>query len=166
MGFQIQTGNGESHRKIQGQACRQGFTQRPGIDYGETFSPVVKFSSIRPILAVAAATGMHLAQFDVKTAFLHGDLQEDVYMTQPKGFEDRSDRVCKLKKALYGLKQSARCWNRKFTDCLKEFNLRATEADPCVFTADSCKEKLILAIYIDDGFIASTCRELTNFWNT
>lgn len=127
---------------------------------------MVKFSSIRPILAVAAATGMHLAQFDVKTAFLHGDLQEDVYMTQPKGFEDRSDRVCKLKKALYGLKQSARCWNRKFTDCLKEFNLRATEADPCVFTADSCKEKLILAIYIDDGFIASTCRELTNFWNT
>lgn len=83
-------------------------------------------------------------------------------MTQSKGFEDGSDRVCKLKKALYGLKQSARCWNRKFTSCQKEFNLKASEADPCVFAADTCEEKLILAIYIDDGLIASTCKQRAN----
>lgn len=119
--FKYKPAAGSHTRKHKARLVVKGFTQRPGIDYGETFSPVVKFSSIRSILAVAAATGMHLAQFDVKTAFLHGDLQEDVYMTQPKGLEDGTDQVCKLKKALYGLKQSARCWNRKFTNCLKEF---------------------------------------------
>lgn len=66
----------------------KGFTQRPGIDYMETFSPVVKFTSIRAILAVAVAAGMNLFQFDIKTAFLNGNLEENIYMKQPEGFED------------------------------------------------------------------------------
>lgn len=123
---------------------------------------MVKFDSIRAILAVTAAAGMKLAQFDVKTAFLSGDLSEDVYMTQPEGFEDGTDHVCKLQKALYGFKQSARCWNKKFTHCLKKFNLEASEADPCVFTARSDGEKLILAIYINDCLVASTCERKIN----
>lgn len=134
----------------------KGFTQRAGIDYEETFSPVVKFGSIRSILTVAAAMGMKLAQFDIKTAYLNGDLTEEIYMVQPKGHEDGSGRVCKLQKALYGLKQSARCWNKKFTRVLEEFNLKTSEADPCVFTAHENNEELILAVYIDDGLIAST----------
>ncbi|KMQ92977.1 retroelement pol polyprotein [Lasius niger] len=74
----------------------KGFTQRPGIDYMETFSPVVKFTSIRAILAVAVAAGMNLFQFDIKTAFLNGNLEENIYMKQPEGFEDGSEKVCKL----------------------------------------------------------------------
>lgn len=134
----------------------KGFTQKPGIDYLETFSPVVKFTSIRAILAVAVAEKMDLAQFDVETAFLNGDLNADIYMKQPEGYEDGSEKVCKLNKALYGLKQSARCWNTKFTQCLKRFNLTASNADPCVFINREGGDTLILAVYIGDGFVAST----------
>lgn len=134
----------------------KGFSQRPGIDYEETFSPVVKFGSIRTVLAVAAMSKMQLMQFDVKTAYLNGDLDEEIYMQQPKGYEDGSGKICKLRKALYGLKQSARCWNRKFVDSLKKFKLTATSEDPCVFVSHNENEILILAIYIDDGLIAST----------
>lgn len=84
----------------------RGFTQEYGIDYHETFSPVVKYTSIRMILALAAAKKMKLRQFDVKTAFLNGDLEENIYMSQPIGYDDKSGRVCKLSKSLYGLKQA------------------------------------------------------------
>ena len=134
----------------------KGFSQRLGIDYEETFSLVVKFGSIRSILATAAVSRMQICQFDVKTAFLHGELTEEIFMDQPKGFEDGTGRVCNLKRALYGLKQAARCWNKKFVECLTEFNLKATSADPCVFTSHNDGETLILAIYIDDGLVAST----------
>lgn len=139
----------------------KGFTQKPGIDYFETFSPVVKFTSIRTVLAVAVAERMNLAQFDVETAFLNGNLDEDIYMTQPQGYEDGSGKVCKLNKALYGLKQSARCWNTKFTQCLKRFNLTASNADPCVFINREDGDTLILAVYIDDGLVASTNKDRT-----
>lgn len=134
----------------------KGFTQRPGIDYVETFSPVVKFTSVRAILTVAIAAGMKLYQFDIKTAYLNGNLEEDIYMKQSKGFEDGSEKVCKLKRALYGLKQSARSWNKKFLKVLTKFNLRATDADPCVFINKDNGKTLILAVYVDDGLVAST----------
>ena len=74
----------------------RGFSQKSGVDYQETFSPVVKFSSIRMILAIAAAENLKLLQFDIKTAFLYGNLDEDIYMVQPKGYEENTNRVCKL----------------------------------------------------------------------
>ena len=104
----------------------------------------------------AAVSRMQICQFDSKTAFLHGELTEEIFMDQPKGFEDGTGRVCNLKRALYGLKQAARCWNKKFVECLTEFNLKATSADPCVFKSHNDGETLILAIYIDDGLVAST----------
>lgn len=120
---------------------------------------MARFESIRAIFAIAAAAGMHMTQFDVKTAFLNGELQ-DIYMTQPEGQEDQTGRACKLQKAFYGLKQAARCWNKKFQQCLKKFNLHANEADPCVFSSrGNDEEKLILAVYIDDGLVASTSKQ-------
>lgn len=148
----------------------KGFSQRPGIDFEETFSPVAKYASIRAVLSLAAASGMHLVQFDIKTVFLNGDLEENIFMAQPKGFDDGTGRGCKLEKALYGLKQSARCWNRKFVHSLEKVNLKPSEADPCIFTAENGGEKLMLAIYIDDGLVATTCKqkaeELLDYLNT
>lgn len=137
----------------------RGFTQEYGIDYHETFSPVVKFTSIRAILALAAAKRMKLKQFDVKTAFLNGDLEENVYMSQPIGYDDGSERVCKLLKSLYGLKQASRCWNKRFTSFVNRFGFKASEFDPCVFVCSGENGMLILAIYVDDGLIAAEKQE-------
>ena len=94
--------------------------QTPGIDYGETFSPVVKFQSIRVLVALAAQYGLVLHQMDVVTAFLNGDLDETIYMQQPDGYvqKGKEQLVCKLNKSLYGLKQSPRCWNIGFSQSL------------------------------------------------
>jgi hypothetical protein len=88
----------------------KGFSQIPGIDYSDVYSPVVKHSSIRTFLSLVAVHDYELQQLDVKTAFLHGDLEEDIYMDQPEGFivPRKEDYVCRLKKSLYGLKQSPR----------------------------------------------------------
>ncbi|RVW83244.1 Retrovirus-related Pol polyprotein from transposon TNT 1-94 [Vitis vinifera] len=94
----------------------KGFQQKEGIDYTEIFSPVVKMSTIRLVLGMVAAENLHLEQLDVKTAFLHGDLEEDLYMIQPEGFivQGQENLVCKLRKSLYGLKQAPRQWYKKF----------------------------------------------------
>ena len=100
--------------------CRlvaQGYTQAQGIDYHETFAPVARFGSIRTLLAIAAKRKMYVHQMDVHTAFLNGKLEEDIYMSQPEGFEVRGkeDLVCHLHSSLYGLKQSPRCWNKELS---------------------------------------------------
>ena len=94
----------------------KGYAQREGIDYKEVFSPVVKHSSIRILLALVAKYELDLDQLDIKTAFLHGDLDEEIYMSQPTGFKTagKEDMVCKLKKSLYELKQSPRQWYKRF----------------------------------------------------
>lgn len=137
----------------------RGFTQEYGIDYQETFSPVVKFSSIRVILSLAASKQMKLKHFDVKTAFLNGDLEENVYMSQPIGYDDGSGLVCKLSKSLYGLKQASRCWNKKFTSFITSFSFKASELDPCVFVCNGEQGMMVLAIYVDDGLIAAENEE-------
>lgn len=102
---------------------------------------------------------MVIKQFDVKTAFLYGDLSEEVYMKQPTGFNDGSSRVCKLIKSLYGLKQAPRCWNAKFTNFISEFQFKETEADPCVFMRKIGDETTFLALFVDDGLLFSASNE-------
>lgn len=134
----------------------RGFTQQHGIDYLETFSPVVKLTSVRLILAIAASHSLKLKQFDVETAFLYGSLDEEIYMRQPKGYEDRTERVCKLNKSLYGLKQASRIWNQKFTNFLQTFQFKVCASDNCVFVGNIAGRKIYLAIWIDDGLVAAT----------
>lgn len=134
----------------------KGFTQRPGIDFTETFAPVVRMDSVRTILALATEYNMEMVHFDIKTAFLYGDIDEELYMAQPEGHEDGTGRVCKLLKGLYGLKQSPRAWNKKLHDFLQQFGLTHTHADPCVYVAIDGQTVTLLGLYVDDGLLCST----------
>lgn len=109
------------------------FTQEFGVDYNETYSPVIRHTSIRTIIAISAMENLFMSQFDITTAFLYGDLAEEIYMNQPICYEDGSTKVCLLLKSLYGLKQASRNWNRKFSNFLKLYNLKVSSADLCVF---------------------------------
>lgn len=153
--------NGEVDR-YKARLVIKGCAQVYGIDYKETFSPVVKYDSIRLILTIAAAKQLTLRQFDIKTAFLYGDLEEEIFMCQPKGYEDGTKKVCQLQRSLYGLKQAPRCWNKKFKTMLLNFNLKETKADSCVFVSNKNKQLLIVAIVVDDGLVAGTNGELVD----
>lgn len=130
----------------------KGYTQQPGIDYDETFAPVVRYDTVRILLSIAVDRDMDLTQFDVKTAFLYGDLSERILMEQPEGYQSSDGTmVCLLNKSLYGLKQAPRAWNDKFKSVLHSFGLEQSRHDPCLFVS---KEKdLFLALYVDDGLI-------------
>lgn len=134
----------------------KGFQQKKGIDYNEVFSPVVKMTTIRVILSIVAAEGLHLEQLDVKTAFLHGDLDEDIYMAQPEGFQivGKEDWVCKLKRSLYGLKQAPRQWYLKFDNFMERTGYRKCEMDHCCYVKKFKSSYIILLLYVDDMLIA------------
>lgn len=153
--YKIKRNTDGSVERYKARLVARGFSQEYGFDYLETFSPVVRFTSIRTMLSIAAQRKMVLRQFDVKTAFLNGDLLEDIFMEQPAGFADGSNRVCKLQRSLYGLKQASRCWNQKFKNFISMFGFNACEADPCVFVSKQENKLTILAIHVDDGLIAS-----------
>ena len=138
--------------KYKAQLVARGFEQTEGINYSETFSPFASYSSIRLIISIAASRKMKLMTFDVKTAFLHDDLEEEIYMCQPEGFEDGTSRVCKLLKSLYGLKQSPKKWNEKFTKFLEVLEFENTDDDPCIFYKKD--KSIILGIFVYDGIIA------------
>lgn len=148
--------NSDGSERFKARLVIRGFLQTKGIDYKETFSPVVRFETIRFLLSVAACNNMHLGQFDVKTAFLYGNLNENIYMEQPEGFKDGTTRVCKLLKSLYGLKQAPRCWTELFSDFAKHFGFCQSTADPCLFIYTEDDKRMYLTIYVDDGLVAAS----------
>lgn len=113
----------------------KGFKQRHGVDYDDTFSPVVKFSTVRLILSLAVSRNWIMKQIDIQNAFLHGFLEEEVYMRQPPGFESKTQphHVCKLKKALYGLKQAPRAWFSRLRTKLQELGFAPSKTDTSLF---------------------------------
>lgn len=122
-----------------------------GADYDETFSPVVRFSSIRALLSFAVQNNLYVHQMDVVTAFLNGHLEEEIYMEQPEGYvkPGQEHLVCKLKRSIYGLKQSPRCWSKAFMEFMLEIGFKQSTSDPCVFVR-SRLELEILVVYVDD----------------
>ncbi|KAL9261973.1 Retrovirus-related Pol polyprotein from transposon TNT 1-94-like protein [Drosera capensis] len=136
----------------------KGFSQKKGIEYNEIFSPVVKYSSIRVLLALVALYNLELEQLDVKTAFLHGELEETIYMSQPEGFavEGKEDHVCKLKRSLYGLKQSSRLWYKRFDSFMLNHGYSRSAYDSCVYYRRLHDGSFIyLLLYVDDMLIAA-----------
>ncbi|RVW90388.1 Retrovirus-related Pol polyprotein from transposon TNT 1-94 [Vitis vinifera] len=113
----------------------KGFSQKKDIDFEEIFSPVVKMSSIQVVLGLAAGINLEIEQLDVKTAFLHGDLEKEIYMEQLEGFtiKCKEHLVCRLKKSLYGLKQAPRQWYKKFDSFIVEYGYDRIASDHCVF---------------------------------
>ena len=138
----------------------KGFTQVPGIDFDETFSPIARFESLRLLLALAALEDWHIHQMDVKSAFLNGELEEEIFMEQPKGFivAGQETLVCRLKKALYGLKQASRAWNLQFHGVLTGLGFTRTHADAGVYVRHQHGGEgiQIIILYVDDITLLGT----------
>lgn len=131
-----------------------GNRQQEGVDYKETFAPVVKMTTVRILLEISAAKGWELFQMDVHNAFLHGDLDDEVYMKLPPGFTASSpNKVCKLRKSLYGLRQAPRCWFAKLSTALKEFGFQQNYSDYSLFTLKKGSSIIYVLVYVDDLII-------------
>lgn len=130
----------------------KGYEQRKGVDYSETYSPVVRHSSLRYLLALAAQRDMSVVQMDAVSAYLQGTLHEEIFMEQPAEYVDPQNpsKCCRLLKALYGLKQGGRVWNQELDTALREFGLRKSNYDPCVYFDKKDNRMLIVAVYVDD----------------
>jgi histone deacetylase 1/2 len=136
----------------------KGFKQRYGIDYEDTFSPVVKVATIRLVLSISVSKGWSLRQLDVKNAFLHGVLEEEVYMNQPPGYEKSNapHHVCRLDKSLYGLKQAPRAWFAKLSSKLQELGFLASKADTSLFIFNKSGIIIFVLVYVDDIIVTSS----------
>jgi hypothetical protein len=136
----------------------KGFKQRYDIDYDDTFSHVIKAATIRLVLSLAVSRNWCLRQLDVHNAFLHGVLEEEVYMRQPLGYRDasRPSFMCKLDKSLYGLKQAPRVWYFRFSSKLLQLGFRAPKADTSLFILHRGSVQMFLLIYVDDIIVASS----------
>ncbi|KAK2421692.1 secreted RxLR effector protein [Trifolium repens] len=130
----------------------KGYKQIHGVDYDETFSPVAMLKSVRILLAIAAYHDYEIWQMDVKTAFLNGNLLEDVYMTQPEGFDipNEAHKICKLQRSIYGLKQASRSWNLRFDETVTKYGFIKNEDEPCVYKKVSGSKIVFLVLYVDD----------------
>jgi hypothetical protein len=140
----------------------RGFTQRPGIDYDETFSPVVKPATVRTVLTIAHSRDWPIHQLDVKNAFLQGTLSETVYCYQPTGFTNSAlpQHVCRLNKSLYGLKQAPRAWYSRFASFLLSLGFTEARSDTSLFVYRRGSETVYLLLYVDDIVLTASSQQL------
>jgi hypothetical protein len=137
----------------------QGFTQKYNVDYFDVFAPVARPATLRALLSFAGKNNYVVKQYDVKTAFLNGKLDEEIYLRQPPGFKS-NDQVYRLKKSLYGLKQAAKVWNDTLTRELSQMGFKQSEADKCIFVLSDQNDLCYLLVHVDDMLIASSNKNL------
>ena len=164
--FTKKFGRGGELLKYKGRLVVKGYTQRPGFDYVETYSPVVRLETLRAILALSALKRLELGQLDVKGAYLNSTLKEQVYMRQPQGYEDGTQKSCLLVKTLYGLKQSGREWNLELDSKLKKHGFMRLTSDPCVYSRREEADLEIITVWVDDLMLFATSKELMNRMKT
>uniref|UniRef100_A0ACD5U8P7 Uncharacterized protein n=1 Tax=Avena sativa TaxID=4498 RepID=A0ACD5U8P7_AVESA len=145
--------------KHKARLAAKGYVQRPGIDFDEVFAPVARLDSVRLLLAVAAQFKWQVHHMDVKTAFLNGELGEEVYVSQPPGFVDgrNSSKVMRLHKALYGLRQAPRAWNTKLDAVLRSLGFARSASEHAVYTRGDGNSRLLLGVYVDDLIVTGAC---------
>ena len=137
-----------SINKYKARLVAKGYKQKEGLDYFDTYSPVTRITSIRMLIAIAALHNLEIHQMDVKTAFLNGDLNEEIYMDQPEGFISlgQEKKVCRLVKSLYGLKQSPKQWLDKFDKVMMSNGFIINECDKCVMLKTQIMDMSLLPI--------------------
>jgi hypothetical protein len=149
-------------KRVKARLVAKGFTQREGIDYTETFSPVSNKDSFQIVMALVAHYDLELHQMDVKIVFLNGDLQENVYMAQSEGFvmKGKEHMGYKLKKFIYGLKQASRQWYLKFDEVIKKFGFIKNQVDNYIYIKIKESMFIILVLYVDDILLACNDKNL------
>lgn len=158
--FKVKRNADGSIERYKGRLVAQGFSQRPGFDYTETFAPTPKWASLRAILALAALEDLELDSVDISSAFLNGELHEEVYMRQPEGFEQRgNDWVWRLLKSLYGLKQAGRVWHEKLHSVLSSMGFERIICEHSVWVFQRHDVRIIIPVFIDDMTIATKSKE-------
>ncbi|KAG7640275.1 Zinc finger CCHC-type superfamily [Arabidopsis suecica] len=164
--FRLKTDASGEAIKRKARLVARGFTQEYGVDYLETFAPVSRYDTIRTIMAIAAQQGWKLFQMDVKSAFLNGDLEEEVYIEQPPGFieEKEEGKVLKLHKALYGLKQAPRAWYGRIDGYFIKNGFERSINDAAFYVKKTSKEILVVSLYVDDIIVTgSNVKEIERF---
>ena len=166
--YKIKTDASGNIERYKARLVAKGFKQTEGVDFDEVYAPVSKHTSLRALLSIVAERDLELHQLDVKTAFLNGELEEDVYVTQPPGYvEGDSSIVCHLKRALYGLRQAPRTWHMRLKKELEAIGYHASEADPALFIKHSTKYGTIyLLVYVDDLLVAAQGTEAMKYAKT
>lgn len=127
----------------------KGYSQKPRIDYSETYAPVVRMDSLRFLVTIVAYHHLHFHTIDIKGTYLNAILNEEIYLVQPPGFEDGTKHIWKLLKSLYGLKQAGREWNTLLNKAFTKMKFRKLMADQCVFIRGSGKDLLIVGVHVD-----------------
>ena len=154
--YKIKTAANGSVERYKARLVAKGFKQREGIDFEEVFAPVSKYATLRTLLAMAAAEDLELHQLDIKTAFLNGDIEEDIYLQQPPGYEEGPGNLaCHLRRALYGLRQAPRQWHARLKPELELCGFTESEADPGLFVHHSKESTVYLLVYVDDILIVA-----------
>ena len=133
----------------------KGYKQKEGLDYFNTYSPVTRITSIQMLIAIAAINNFEIHQMDVKTTFLNGELDEEIYIEQPEGFNvsGQTKKVCRLVKSLYGLKQAPKQWHEKFDSLMMSNGFKINECDKCVYVKNTNNGCVIICLYVDDLLI-------------
>ena len=161
--FKIKTKSDGNIERYKARLVARGFQQEYGRDYDETFALVAHMTTVRILTAIAAQRQWNIYQMDVKNAFLHGELKEEVYMLPPPGVEVPSGQVCHLRRALYGLKQAPRAWFERFTSVLIVVGFKQSDPEPSLFFHQSDRGRTMILLYVDDMLITGDDEEYITF---